>query len=248
MNVVALRNGVEKMRLNVDIHGDGTVWSHGFPLLDGEAPGFLALGHDKVVAASKAKRFSEIPADCFCRLGTNAGGLEVVTSEQADARAEARRAERHKKLLVLVPGLDEVRAARADEQRYHDQFQRMMDDENNDGVNPPRPVRESAESVAQRYPIAARYMLAESYSYANHYAKAGAGTRAVKRIEAGEDSEIVIREMEDMCWLLGEWDKPNDPRKGRGDLAMDIAEAKGKRVHWEPPTPAPETVDIGAGI
>ncbi len=37
-------------------------------------------------------------------------------------------------------------------------------------------------------------------------------------------------------------------RKGRGDLAMDIAEAKGKRVHWEPPTPAPETVDIGAGI
>lgn len=99
-------------------------------------------------------------------------------------------------IAQAIPGLVELRAAREDEERYHEAFERMMDDEFNDGARPPEPVRVSSAEVAGQYPVAAAYLKAEAWETASHYAKSAAGVRAKKRLEAGEPYQQVIAEME----------------------------------------------------
>jgi hypothetical protein len=84
-----------------------------------------------------------------------------------------------------IEGLEELRAARADEDRYQRQFTQMMGDEYNDGVNPPRAPKAESRLVAARYPRAAMYLAAESYAGASHWAKAKAGDEAMEIILAG---------------------------------------------------------------
>ena len=105
------------------------------------------------------------------------------------------------KLESMFPGLEALRAARADENRYHAQFERMMDDEQNDGVNPPKFVKVRYQDLAPKYSKAVAYLKAEGYSESSHYAKNGAGRTALSRLEAGENVEKVIAEME------AEWSK-----------------------------------------
>ena len=47
----------------------------------------------------------------------------------------------------------------------------------------------------ETYPLAAAYAQAETYSFANNYAKAAAGTRAMRAIEAGADPIATAEEM-----------------------------------------------------
>lgn len=81
------RAGSTPKVMPLDEHSDGTLWYREMPLLDGQAPEFLALGQETVSDMVRGKRFGEIPAACFARIGTSATGLEVVT--QADYRARA---------------------------------------------------------------------------------------------------------------------------------------------------------------
>lgn len=105
------------------------------------------------------------------------------------------------RIAHAIPGLAELRAAIADEDRYHEAFERMMEDEYNDGARPPKPVQISSAEVGLRYPIAAAYIKAEAWECAAHYAKSAAGKRAKQRLEAGEPYQQVIAEME------AEWDQ-----------------------------------------
>uniref|UniRef100_A0A6H1ZET6 Uncharacterized protein n=1 Tax=viral metagenome TaxID=1070528 RepID=A0A6H1ZET6_9ZZZZ len=48
------------------------------------------------------------------------------------------------------------------------------------------------------------------------------------------------------CWLVGEWEKSNDPRAKREDrykLAAQIAENKGKRIHVDSSVPVKNDAD-----
>ncbi len=99
-------------------------------------------------------------------------------------------------LAARVPGLDLLRAALADEDRYARQFNRMMEDESNDGARPPKPVKANLDNLREQYPIAAAYIHAESYSLASNYAKSSAGSKAIKAIEAGQDAIAAIATME----------------------------------------------------
>jgi hypothetical protein len=59
-------------------HKDGTLWSTtDAPLLNSEAPGFIRLGKEKIVALAKAKKWNEIPHDCYCKVGINTGDLTI---------------------------------------------------------------------------------------------------------------------------------------------------------------------------
>lgn len=111
-------------------------------------------------------------------------------------------------LATNVPGLAELRkaqdAAYNDEHRYNDQMQRMMEDEDNDGVNPPvainKSLREQANDLAKQYPRAAVYLRAESYAtYSDNVDKYTAGKTAMDIIATGGSLDEAINTLDN--WL-----------------------------------------------
>lgn len=120
----------------------------------------------------------------------------IAAGEAADkAEADA--------LAANVPGLDELHAAMDDEERYRRAFNRMMDDEGNDGVNPPRPVKVSARDVAAKFPRAAAYVRAEEMSCGAHWAKMKAGDEAMELLASGGS-------IEDADKLMNNWIENNN--------------------------------------
>jgi len=113
----------------------------------------------------------------------------IAADEEAE-RIEAERMEEN------VSGLAELQAAIDAEQQYRADFNRMMEDENNDGVNPPSHPSTSSAELAKQFPRAAAYIRAESYSFASHWAKAKAGEEAMEIIASGgaiEDAEAKLK-------------------------------------------------------
>lgn len=95
-----------------------------------------------------------------------------------------------------IPGLDRLRAAIADNERYEHQFDQMMDDESNDGAFPPRRPTADITDIKAQFPKAAAFIKAENWKFSSNYAKSAAGKRAVNRILDGEDYTQVINGME----------------------------------------------------
>ena len=126
--------------------------------------------------------------------------IRRVIRQAADLRAEraaAANAIRAEREARLFPGLAELRAARAAEERYAQQFASMMSDESNDGARPPaRPIGPRCADLAAQYPAAAAYLRAEGFASARHDAKAAAGQRAMRAMEAGEAAVEALARME----------------------------------------------------
>ena len=59
----------------------------------------------------------------------------------------------------------------------------------------------SVDDLRAKYPVASAYLAAKNYEFASNNAKREAGKKAMARIEAGENHETVIAEME------AEWTK-----------------------------------------
>jgi hypothetical protein len=136
------------------------------------------------------------PADYRLAAGVLVRLAAVPFIESVQAAMRAVESQAAESLLLNVPGLAALRAARDDEDRYSEQFERMMENENNDGARPPKPVREPVAVVAARFPIAAAYLKAEDWECSTNYGKANAGTKAKARIAAGEDHTVVLAEMQ----------------------------------------------------
>ncbi len=144
-------------------------------------------------AADMVREAGRNPADYFW------GGYAMTREAKpafdaalAEYRANyiAAREARENSLALAVPGLASLRAARADEARYRAEFERMMEDEYNDGVNPPAKPAVSSSDLAAQYPRAALYLKAESYSCASNHHKAAAGSKAMQLLaEGGSDDD-----------------------------------------------------------
>jgi hypothetical protein len=115
----------------------------------------------------------------------------IKQEEQKQAAYKARELK-----IKSIEGLTELQNAINAELSYSKAFNRMMEDEYNDGVNPPSKPKNSSTELKQKYPRAAAYIKAENWSFTNHYAKSSAGNRAKERIINGEDYNTVITEME----------------------------------------------------
>jgi hypothetical protein len=127
------------------------------------------------------------------------GIAEQIDSLSADeARAEAERIAEHNRKLAAIPGLSVVQAAIAEHERYAYQFERMMEDENNDGVNPPRPAKSDLAALRAQYPRAAAYLAAESMAQAANDRKSGEGHKAMREILDGAGPEAL--EAADLRW------------------------------------------------
>jgi hypothetical protein len=86
------RNGKVLASMALEVRADGTLWSvcvKDNPVLDSKADGFKKLGKDKISALIKSKKFDEIPADCFARIGISATGLEIKSYDEIRAEAKA---------------------------------------------------------------------------------------------------------------------------------------------------------------
>lgn len=151
---------------------------------------------DDVTRLAKAMRYDEIDAKYFARLGANPSGLTVMTRDEWDAEYKRQIQQQRDDLAAAVPGLDTLKAAIADHNRYHREFTAMMEDGGNDGARPPKKATADLDALRREYPRAAAYLKAEAWQDASHYAKSGAGRRAKARIVAGDDIDQVLADME----------------------------------------------------
>jgi hypothetical protein len=120
--------------------------------------------------------------------------LQELVDAAIAAEAEAERCEAER-MTKNVPGLAELQAAIDAEQQHRRDFNRMMDDEDNDGVHPPKHPTASSADLAEKYPRAAAYVRAENHSFASHWAKAKAGKESMEIIASGgsiEDAEAKL--------------------------------------------------------
>lgn len=134
----------------------------------------------------------------------------VLTDIDACEKMEAARQEKKDRIFdareEAVPGLRQLQKAQMDEEIYQEQFNAMMEDEQNDGVNPPSAPKISFDELAKKYPRAAVYVRAEGYKCASHYAKSAAGEKAMKLLKQGgeiKEAEFILEN-----WLpeSAKWD------------------------------------------
>lgn len=121
--------------------------------------------------------------------------IKRVIGTAADLAAE-RRADREAKIRANVPGLTKLKTTIDAWNYYQDSFGQMMEDEMNDGINPPQRPKTEVATIAAQYPVASAYIKADNWEMASHYAKSAAGRKAKKRIGDGEDYKKVITDME----------------------------------------------------
>ncbi len=116
---------------------------------------------------------------------------EMLTKEDArfDLEFEAR-----------YPGILKIVSAQNDECNYLEDFEEMMEDEQNDGVNPPVYPKESSISLKNKYPVAAAYLNILAFSKKIPACESGdqqriAADKAFNRILAGANVLVAEKEM-----------------------------------------------------
>lgn len=102
------------------------------------------------------------------------------------------------------PGITELEKAHRDWAYYHEQFQRGMEDEYNDGVSMPTRPTSDINELSNKYPRAAMYLKADDYSCAANYNKASAGNKAKALLDAGGSIDEAQKILDN--WLPEIWD------------------------------------------
>ena len=100
-------------------------------------------------------------------------------------------AERQVRIWAAIPGLEKIEESRREWDRYEDKYERAMET----SVFPAAPAVKYT-TVRAQYPVADAYLTAQAWGMASHDVKSCAGSHAAKRIEAGDDYQSVMAEME----------------------------------------------------
>ena len=109
-------------------------------------------------------------------------------------------------LESAVPGISVLRQAYEADDSYHDDFRRVMESEQHDGIRMPKRPAVDIPALEAQYPRAVLYLRAEAYSDASHHLKAAAGKKAMQLLRDGgneADAEVILQN-----WLPAEsiWD------------------------------------------
>jgi hypothetical protein len=115
-------------------------------------------------------------------------------SRNAEAEAEAADA-LDAQQLAGIAGLSELQSAIDAWEQYGAKLEAMMEDENNDGVFPPKKPEVSITELRIQFPRAAAYIDAQTFAQADHYVKAAAGHKAMQAILSGADHTQAIAKM-----------------------------------------------------
>lgn len=197
-----VKDGAVKVREPGEVAPDGVVWfRQGLVAVVLRAEcGRLFV--DPEVAQAKPR---SVPAECLGKLGLNPGGVRIVEAEVFDEeRNVAKRSAFDAEMAALegaVPGVTEMLRVEAqltsEEDRYERELSRLLNDEQNDGVRPPRPLnsRLNADLFALQdaNPRAALYLKAkrqsEACSWADNTGSGAAGREAMRVLRAGGTTE-----------------------------------------------------------
>lgn len=135
-------------------------------------------------------------ADKAALAAIKAAKPEIVAALLAERDAGLRAQEERQSKIDAIPGLREIKAARADLVNWKLEFDASFDGENGGGVGVrPKPEYDMAALYA-RYPRAKAYLTAQDFAASENYAKSAAGQKALAAIIGGEDYERVISSME----------------------------------------------------
>lgn len=148
--------------------------------------------YSKVIALGKTYRFGRAYV-------TKGKALEIESAMDVLAK-ESPKTQQQIEYENLKPGLDKIKKAIYEQDKWQSDFNHAMDSEDGASVFRPAP-KNVIEEAKKAYPKAAAYYKAEQYSFASHYAKSSAGRKAMERILNGEDYNKVIEDMDN------EWHK-----------------------------------------
>ena len=93
-----------------------------------------------------------------------------------------------------IPGLSEIRAAKEDLAKWHQEWDASFGNVGGFGVR--KKPEYDFPAMYEKYPVAHAYLTAEAYALASNYAKAAAGRKALESIIDGADPDGTIAAME----------------------------------------------------
>ncbi len=138
-----------------------------------------------------------------CRLDNGQTGLLTIDNRpDALALIESERARLESLLLNSVPGIEEYLDAVEAVRNYREDFEGMMEDEDNDGVRPPARPAMTVEQARNAYPVAAAYMRivracgADSRSQVGYERRCAGKWAAEQIVEHGADVIAAADEMD----------------------------------------------------
>lgn len=118
--------------------------------------------------------------------------MQYLIDKEAE---EKRAAEERQAKIDAIPGLEELRAARADAATWHDEWTANIG-RGDSGVGLRARPQYDFKALEAKYPRAVAYLKAEAMSYAANDVKAGAGKEALERIINGEDGTQALADAE----------------------------------------------------
>lgn len=120
--------------------------------------------------------------------------LEIINILTAEWEQEKKEAAERKRRIKAIEGLEEIRAAKYEIERWHSDFNEWFECEND--VTFRSKPKHNIKSLYAKYPRAAAYLQAEGYYLSSNYAKSSAGEKALEKIINGEDYTQAIAEMQ----------------------------------------------------
>lgn len=115
----------------------------------------------------------------------------LLAQREADLRAEQERQAK----IDAIPGLREIKAARADLVNWKLEFDASFDGESGGVGVRPKP-KYDMDALHAKYPRAKAYLDAEDFAASDNDAKAAAGRKALEAIINGADYERAVSTME----------------------------------------------------
>jgi len=138
-------------------------------------------------------------ASHYFRIGPNFVALTEQNAKVLNRAFDEKKQAKKDKIEQAIPGLEALYAVLREEEYYEEAFTHMMENEDNDGANPPAGLAANSDEIRAKYPKASIYVKAESYTYASDYRKSAAGKEAMTVLEDGGTIEAATEILEN--WL-----------------------------------------------
>jgi len=124
--------------------------------------------------------------------GVKIDKMRVDTRPAVISAMEAERDRRDDMFATRYPGIFELVSCLNANSLYDDRFKDMMEDGDNDGVNPPSAPAMTREEARAKYPVANAYLTIVKYADSDPSSQVGytrrcAGEHAIEALESGTD-------------------------------------------------------------
>lgn len=135
-------------------------------------------------------------ADKSALAAIKAAKPEIVAALLAQREACLRAEQERQSKIDAIPGLREIKAARADLVNWKLEFDASFDGENGGGVGVRPKPKYDMDTLQAKYPRAKAYLDAQDFAASENAAKSAAGQKALEAIINGDDYALAISAME----------------------------------------------------